>query len=202
MHRLLRTCAAIQIVACCFSGNLGTPAFANELSLAEAFVKADIPQTEAQSKKSYNVEGCVFQITLVNLNYCTITGKGDGDRVIIRSVDLQEVESISAGEYRGKFHISFDVDFGGPGTAFILIDRVLNGAEGAIDRLAERNPAALKAADINSGVSYSNCNGTPPELQKRTRISVFTDSEPEGWRRLLDIARECRAPKQLKFSDK
>lgn len=202
MPRPLRNRTTMQIIACCVAGNLGVPAVANERSLAEAFLQADIPQAEAQSKTSYKIEGCVFQRTIVNLNYCNLTGKGDGDRIINSYVDLREVESISAGEHNGKFHISFDVDFGGPGTAFVLIDRVLNGAEGAFDRFQERSAAAFEAADINSGKTYSNCDGTPPELQKSMRISVFTDTEPEGWRRLLDIASECRAPKPLKISEK
>jgi hypothetical protein len=168
-------------------------------SLVDAFEKANSPPAEASYSVSFDIDGCNFQRTIVNTNYCQRSGKGEGDRTITTRIDLREVQAISTSEVRGDFLISFELDFGGPGAGFILLDRAKNGVDGAFDRYRERRADALDAAELHSGKFFSTCDGPAPSIQTESSLAVVNDIEPEGWTRLIALARECRAPKPMKF---
>ena len=188
----------IFIVACYVSFHIPSHAFANDTSLVEAFESATKFTAESRNKVIYKLENCVLQKVLTNLNYC----KGGGSRVITTSIDFREVEAINVDEVHGSFYISFDLDFGGPGAGFILLDRLLNGAEGGFERYSERSDAALEKAKLNSGETVSNCDGTVLQQRNRMAFALITKLEPEGWPRMINLARECRSPKLLRFNNR
>jgi len=188
----------IFIVACYVSIHIPSHAFANDTSLVEAFESATKFTAERRNKVTYKLENCVLQKVLTNLNYC----KGGGHRVITTSIDFREVKAIDVADVHGSFIISFDLDFGGPGAGFILLDRLLNGAEGGFERYSEKSDAALEKAKLNSGVTFSNCDGTVSQESNQMALALITKLEPEGWSRMIDIARECRSPKSLSFNNR
>ncbi|MDA8586835.1 hypothetical protein N9L47_11305 [Rhodobacteraceae bacterium] len=180
-----------------------TPIFADQTSLISAFEAANIPPENAEYKIAFEIDGCVFQQIIVNPNYCEQTGRGEGDRIITTIIDLKEVQAVRASQSKqGKFHINFELDFGGPGTSFILIDRALNGAEGAFQRFSKRSAAALEQADLQSGKVFSSCDGTPPNRQKSVSVALVNNVEPKGWRRLIELAKECRAPNPVELKER
>ncbi len=192
--------AATKIGTGCMLALLASPICADELSLVEAFQQADRPTPQATSRISYELDDCIFQRTIVNLGYCQLVGQGEGDRTIITYIDLREVEAISTSEVRGNFVMSFQLDFGGPGSLFVWTDRFLNGSEGAFERYSERRSTALNEAELNSVLSFSRCEDASSGLQKDPQLAIVTDTEPEGWQRLIDLAKECRATNPFEFS--
>lgn len=200
MRQTVRPSFLMTLVASCILAGLFFPAYANETSISEAFERAD-PSKSIRTEISYNIKGCMFQHIIVNINYCGLTGLGERDRTIIKNIDLAEVDEIKISRTLGKFFMNFELDYGAPGTAFILLDRIMNGSEGAFEIYSERIDAALASADLNSGSTFSNCDGTPPTHEsKQVSLTLITEVEPEGWLRLVDLARECRSPKHLKLS--
>lgn len=201
MYRLIRSNVAKIIFTACIAVTLIVPSIAEEISLVDAFRNAD-SDNESPANIFYNIDGCVFQRIIVNLKYCEFMGQGEGDRTVIQHIDLREVKEIEVGEFQGNFRVSFELDYVRPGLPFILMDRVLNGEEGTIERFMERESAALEVAELTSGTTFSSCDGSLPAKDKSSSLSVFTEVEPEGWVRLVDLARECRAPEHLTFSEK
>lgn len=192
----------ICITACYALIIISTQAFANEPSLAEAFESAANLAEGDRNQVSYKFENCVLQKVLTNLNYCEAIDQGEGHRVITTSIDFREVESISVSDVRGTFLIRFNLDFEGPGGWFLLADRLLNGKDGHFERFSERSTAALEEAELNSGKTYSKCDGTESQKSKEMSIALLTDLEPEGWSRIIDLARECRLPEALEFENR
>lgn len=186
----------------CVLGLVAAPLAAEQSTIVAGFVAANVSAADAENEVAFDIDGCVFEKTLVNLKYCTRTGKGEGDRTIITRIDLSEVQAVSTMLFRGKFRMGFELDFDGPGSGFILMDRALNGSEGALKRYAKRREAALEEAELRSGTSFSRCDGSPPHIQKDANISVISNAEPEGWRLLVDLARNCRAPKSVELKER
>ena len=129
-------------------------------------------------------------------------GQGEGHRLITTTIDFREVAAITVDEVHGHFYISLDLDFGRPGGWSILVDRLLNGNEGGFKRYSERSAAALEESELNSGTTFSNCDGTESQKTKEVSIALFTELEPDGWSELIDLARECRSPKTLEFENR
>ena len=148
-----------------------------------------------QNRVVFRIEKCIVEKTLVNIDYCSRNGAGVGDRTIITYVDLKEVEEIKAYEFRDKFFFNFGLDYGRPGSVSLALDILMNGREGNFERYIERDDAAFESAELNSGQWYSNCDGRPDGINKSRRLFFATNEEPENWRQLVELARECRAPK-------
>ncbi|WP_281966807.1 hypothetical protein [Roseovarius nanhaiticus] len=201
MHQVPRASSTAKAVASCAIMLLSSPAVAEMPPLVDAFEKANSPPAEAPYSVSFDIDGCNFQRTIVNTNYCKLSGQGEGDRTVTTRIDLREVQAISTSEVRGDFTISFKLDFGGPGADFILLDRAKNGMDGAFDRYREQRANVLDAAELHSGKFFSTCDGSTPSMQTESSLAVVNDLEPEGWTRLIALARECRAPKPVKFSE-
>lgn len=191
----------ISVAVCSALILFSSHASANETSLVEAFENAENFTVGDRNQVTYKLENCVLQKVVTNFNYCKFMGQGEGHRLVTTSVDFREVEAISVSDVRGKFHISFDLDFGGPGTEFIMEDRLLNGEEGGFERFHEKNMAALEETELNSGNTFSNCDRTEAQKSKEMSIALFTDLEPDGWAEMIDLARECRSPKTLEFDN-
>lgn len=201
MHRRTPTKTLAQIIACMLAAVFATQTSGDPAKIVSAFEKANAPLANARRIISFSIDGCVFKEVIVNPNYCKAFGKGDGDRTITTLIDLREVSAISTIKVSDKFHINFDLDFDRPGRIFILMDQLQNGTEGARKRFGDAVYAALEAADLRSGKSFSSCDGSPASFHKQAKISVISTSEPDGWRPLIDLAKECRAPASMEFSE-
>ncbi|WP_247227391.1 hypothetical protein [Yoonia sp. F2084L] len=156
----------------------------------------------ATTSISYSLNGCVFQEVLINQNYCRYFGQVEGDRIITTTVDLREVKAISTSEALGNFYMKFDLDYGGPGSLFVLTDRLLNGSEGAFERFSEQDAAALNAAELSSMRIFSRCDGSPDGFRKQSSLAIITAVEPRGWLRLVELATECRAPDAMEYTSR
>ncbi len=91
--------------------------------------------------------------------------------------------------------MGFKLDFGGPGFFSILYDRIKNGKEGAFERFSERSEVALESADLNSGITYSHCDGSPPTPDTK-QMSLA----PDHGVRTRRMAEDCRSCKGMSFT--
>ncbi|MDF9304866.1 hypothetical protein P5P81_21205 [Tritonibacter mobilis] len=180
---------------------IATPMLAEQPSIIDAFYEANTPLKNPDFGLEFELRGCVFRETILRPNYCERTGKGEGDGSITTTVDLSEVQSVRASWHEGRFHIYFDLDYGGPGPIFVLSDRVLNGTQGAFERFSKRNKTALENASLQSGKLYSRCDSGPASLQKSASVAFISNTEPEGWRQLIELARECRKPNTVELKE-
>lgn len=182
-------------------GVVAAPLAAESSVIVAGFEAATLLAPDAKYKTNFEIDGCIFKRTTVDPVFCALAGKGDGDRTFVTTIDLSEVRVISTMLQRGKFHMSFELDHDEPGGDFIAKDLRENGAEGLMERFIERRKAALDKAELRSAKSLSRCDGSPPHIRKEAVISVISNAEPEGWRLLVDLARECRAPKSLELKE-
>ncbi|MGD1884727.1 MAG: hypothetical protein ACFB11_20870 [Paracoccaceae bacterium] len=201
VHRRTPTKTLARIIACMLAAMFATQTSGDPAKIVSAFEKANALLANARRIISFSIDGCVFKEVIVNPNYCKAFGEGDGDRTITTLIDLREVSAISTINAGDKFHINFDLDFDRPGKISIVMDQLQNGTEGARQRFGEALDAALEAADLRSGTSFSRCDRAPARLKRQAMISVISTTEPDGWRPLIDLAKECRAPASMEFSE-
>ncbi len=74
MRQTVRSSFPTALFVSCVLANFVSSVFANEVSLSEAFEKADLSKSEA-TKILYDIEGCKVKYTIVNINYCAEQGK-------------------------------------------------------------------------------------------------------------------------------
>jgi len=192
---------AAKAKACCLFALLPAVAASEEQSLADAFREAVQQPSVTANSIAIDIDGCVIKHVITNKHYCAGFGEGDADRVITKIIDLREVKEIRAEPYRDDFLFSFELDFDGPGANFIFLDRIFKGSDGAFDRYREKRAAALQATDLRSGVSFSNCDGTTTKEKQSSSETIFIDAEPEGWMRIVALAKECRGSEPMTLSD-
>lgn len=180
---------------------LGLPIGTAADDLAEALSGAMRPVDSTKTKVWVSIDGCELREHIVNIGYCARVERGEGDRHIEKLIRLNEVEEIEVVNHRSKLMVQFNLDFGRPGSFWLMKDQLINGSEGAVERYVEETDRALLISNILSRVNYSMCEGLPPSSQKKSSLVLFFDAEPEHFGELLKLTRQCRNGAAFKVTD-
>lgn len=180
-------------------------AFAEQLSIVDAFEQArreyDYEQPEDRSLISYNLNGCILERVIVNPNYCEKFGEGDRSRTITSLISLDEVVEINAKEHRGDFMLVFDFEYEKPGRWSHIQDIFSNGFKGFYERAFIRGLEAIENISLKSGIISTKCDGTYWPKESSTHAALIFERPPEGWRRVVQVARKCRGSRDFTFAD-
>lgn len=177
------------------------PAWA-DTELAREFERAANSAADPDNSHSFAIEGCTFRHKHVNFVFCPKQSEThESNRIIRTIVDLNEIGTISAKDVQGHFMLRFEADMPQPGPLWILADRLKNSDEGQFDRYVAATAAMRKDIALNSKETFTNCDGIEKPISGITAFTILLPHAPEGWHRLADMARECRAGKGLTFQD-